>query len=75
MITARVRCIRKDELTDGENRTTIVVWEPDYQAGLNQEWGGPTPSLHFELVLHGTAADQFAANQNYTLTVTKENTP
>jgi len=67
MITAKVRCTRKVELGEGDNRSATVNFGPDYANGRNQEWALATPHLSLSMTLNGKAADLFEPRRAYTL--------
>jgi hypothetical protein len=67
MITAKVKCDRKTESGEGDNRQAAVSFQPDYADGRNKEWALATPHLSLSMTLNGKAADLFEQGRAYTL--------
>lgn len=67
MITAKVKCIRKDETGEGDNSQVYLQFYADYDDGRNQEWARYTPSLSLNMTVKPEAAGGFEVGRAYTL--------
>lgn len=69
MVTAKIKCTSKgSESGEGEDRTVLVSFGPDYADGANAEWARWTPGLSLSMGLRGAVADRFEVGKAYTLT-------
>jgi len=71
MITAKVKCVNKEESSYQTNEGTVrqarVTFYADYADGRNKEWASATPTLNLTMTLNGHAADLFDQGTAYTL--------
>jgi hypothetical protein len=67
VVTAKVRCDGKTVNGEGANRTTLLMFQPDYADGRNQEWAAATPHLSLQMTVRGEVGDRFEPGRSYTL--------
>lgn len=64
MVTAKVKCTRRDVQPDGQ---VLLEFQPDYNDGRNKEWAKYTPGLSLTMTVRDESVGQFELNQPYTL--------
>lgn len=64
MITAKVKCTRKDSIPDDQ---VTLEFQADYADGRNKEWAKYTPGLSLMMTVKAEVAERFELHQPYTL--------
>lgn len=67
MITAKVKCTRKDVIGEGDDAQATLEFQADYSDGRNKEWAKNTPSLSVLMTVKAEVAERFEVGQPYTL--------
>lgn len=67
MITAKVKCTRKQPHSENAGSPVVLEFQPDYAQGRNAEWAEATPALSLTMTVKADVAKRFEYGQPYTL--------
>lgn len=72
VVTAKLRCVSKTDYKLGDDRCTMVVFEPDHAEHRNAGWACQFPFSAPRIIvehLQGAMGDGFVQGQAYTITL------
>jgi hypothetical protein len=68
MITAKIRCVSKVKVGEGDDEQSNLRFSADYADDRNKAWSKYTPALDLTMIVKGSVADQFDTAKAFTLT-------